>query len=111
MEKSEGGFEKGGRFDGKAGGFAGDKEGWTDGREYLYREPRERRGGGGGGRGGRGGHQQQGQNAPPKKEDFPSLPPGKHSEGGERKNTADPEFFKDAAATGKSWADQVESSG
>lgn len=107
MEKSEGDFEKGGRFDGKPGGFAGDREGWTDGREYLYREPRERRGGGGAARGG----QQQGQSAPPRKEDFPSLPPSKNSEGEGKKKEADPEFFKDAANTGKSWADQVESSG
>ncbi|KAI7055399.1 hypothetical protein KC327_g17706, partial [Hortaea werneckii] len=74
-EKQGGDFGKGGRFD-KRGGFAGDQKDYTDGREYLYREPRGgREGGGRGGRGGRDGRPAQQQpSAPPKQEDFPALP-------------------------------------
>lgn len=106
MEKNEDDFSKGGKYD-KKGGFAGDKEDYTDGREYLLREPKERRGGGAGtGTGGRGGKPTQ--SAPPKKEDFPSLPPTKSNES-EPKKDKDVSFFDNAANKGKSWADQVES--
>ena len=112
-EKNEDDFSKGGKYD-KKGGFAGDKEDYTDGREYLLREPKERRGGGAGARGGK---PAQTQSAPPKKEDFPSLPT-KNTEVGEaesKKDEAEPKkskdtsFFDNAATKGKSWADQVES--
>jgi hypothetical protein len=103
MEKNEDDFSKGGKYD-KKGGFAGDKEDYTDGREYLLREPKERRGGGAGS-GSRGGKQTQ--NAPPKKEDFPSLP--SKSTDAESKKGKDTSFFDNVANKGKSWADQVES--
>lgn len=106
MEKNEDDFSKGGKYD-KKGGFAGDKEDYTDGREYLLREPKERRGGGAGaGAGARGGKQTQA--APPKKEDFPSLPT--KSNEADSKKSEDASFFDNAATKGKSWADQVESS-
>ncbi|OQO03857.1 hypothetical protein B0A48_10498 [Cryoendolithus antarcticus] len=92
-EKEEQDFGKGGKFDGK--GFKGDESGYTDGREYLYKEPR---GGGvqrGGARGGK-----EGVVKVPKAEDFPALAPGKKAE-----DTS----LSDAKAEGKSWADQVES--
>ena len=95
-EKNEADFQKGGHFD-KKGAFAGDKEEYTDGREYLYREPR------GGSRGSRGGgraREARGQ-AAPKQEDFPALPAS---------NTAvnsGGAIDRDAV---KSWADQVEAS-
>jgi hypothetical protein len=103
MEKNEDDFSKGGKYD-KKGGFAGDKEDYTDGREYLLREPKEKRGGGAsvGARGGK-----QAQSAPPKKEDFPSLPTKSNEE--ESKKDKDASFFDNAATKGKSWADQVES--
>jgi hypothetical protein len=103
MEKNEDDFSKGGKYD-KKGGFAGDKEDYTDGREYLLREGKERRGGGAGS-GARGGKPTQ--SAPPKKEDFPSLPT-KSSEA-DSKEVKDTSFFDNAATKGKSWADQVES--
>jgi hypothetical protein len=102
-EKREEDFERGGVFDGRGREFKGDAADYTDGREYLLREPR---GGGGGqrgrgrGRGGGGKGQAQGQErvvAVPKQEDFPALPPvGRNSDVA-------------VAAGGKSWADQVES--
>lgn len=61
-------------------GFGGDKEDYTDGREYMYREDRDRgRGRGRGGRGSsdRGGHgaqqEKQQQQSVPKATDFPDL--------------------------------------
>ena len=60
-------------------GFGGDREDYTDGREYMYREDRGRgRGRGRGGRGGgRGGHvsqqDKQQQQSVPKAADFPDL--------------------------------------
>ena len=106
-EKNEDDFSKGGKYD-KRGGFAGDKEDYTDGREYLLREPKERRGGGAGAAA-RGGKPAQTQSAP-KKEDFPSLPT-KSTDAGEAepKKAKDTSFFDNAATKGKSWADQVES--
>jgi hypothetical protein len=104
MEKNEDDFSKGGKYD-KKGGFAGDKEDYTDGREYLLREPREKRGGGSAGASARGSKQTQ--SAPPKKEDFPSLPTKSSEE--ESKKDKDASFFDNAATKGKSWADQVES--
>lgn len=104
MEKNEDDFSKGGKYD-KKGGFTGDKEDYTDGREYLLREPKERRGGGSGA-GAREGKQTQ--TAPPKKEDFPSLPTT--SNDADSKKGKDASFFDNAATKGKSWADQVESS-
>ncbi|KAI7252696.1 hypothetical protein KC335_g15561 [Hortaea werneckii] len=105
-EKQEGDFGKGGRFD-KKGGFAGDQKDYTDGREYLYREPRGgREGGGRGGRGGKEGRPAQHQpSAPPKQEDFPALP-GSDKVGGEER----PKVARESSGlAGRSWADQVES--
>ncbi|CAD0115075.1 unnamed protein product [Aureobasidium uvarum] len=67
--------------DGSREGFGGDKEDYTDGREYMYREDRGRgrgrgRGGRGGGpgRGGRGPQQErQPSQSVPKPTDFPDL--------------------------------------
>ncbi|KAI4721435.1 hypothetical protein E4T48_02228 [Aureobasidium sp. EXF-10727] len=67
--------------DGSREGFGGDKEDYTDGREYMYREDRGRgrgrgRGGRGGGpgRGGRGPQQEkQTSQSVPKPTDFPDL--------------------------------------
>lgn len=99
-EKNEDDFQRGGKFD-KKGSFAGDKEDYTDGREYLYREGRAT--GRGLGRGGRGGKSQE-QRAPAK-EDFPALAPSKApaAPAVDLMNPAD-------RAAVKSWADQVESS-
>jgi len=99
-EKNDEDFQRGGRFD-KRGGFAGDKEDYDDGREYLYRESR---GGGadkgrGAGRGARGGRAQE--QSAPKQEDFPALSAGPAKEVAADNN--------DPAGTA-SWADQVESS-
>ena len=67
-EKEENDFGKGGKFDGKA--FAGDQEGYnTDGREYLYQEPRT-----GGGSGGSKGARHIEKPVVPVREDFPALP-------------------------------------
>ena len=101
-EKNEEDFGRGGKFD-KKGGFAGDQEEYTDGREYIYREPR---GGQRGGRGrGRGGGREGGEQAVPKQEEFPSLPAA-------TKESKTEQTAKDAipGAGDKSWADQVESS-
>ena len=94
-EKNEDFFGKGARHD-KSGGFAGDKGDYSDGREYLYREPKPA--GRGGGRGGDGGLGRSTQNAPPTREEFPALP-------GAKKTTTEP-----SSRTGEvqSWADQVE---
>lgn len=67
--------------DGSREGFSGDREDYTDGREYMYREDRGRgrgrgRGGRGGapGRGGRGPQQEkQSSQSVPKPNDFPDL--------------------------------------
>ena len=77
-----------------------DDGGYDDGREYLYREPREgdRGRGRGRGRGGRGDYKTKAQ-APPKTEDFPALaPPAQQS-------FATNSVNREAV---KSWADQVE---
>ena len=95
-EKKDEDFGRGGRSDMK-GGFAGDKEDYTDGREYLYKEPR---GGGGRGRGG-GRGATRAEHAAPKQEDFPALPVSSNPDATSQRTT-------DAAV--KSWADQVESS-
>lgn len=93
-EKNDDDYGKGGRFD-KAGGFSGDKADYSDGREYLYREPAR------GGRGQRSSARARGGNsraqAVPTNEDFPSLPSGPTST-----------VRTDDAPSGKSWADQVE---
>lgn len=104
-EKHEDDFGKGGRFD-KHGGFAGDQQDYTDGREYLYQEPR------GNSRGGRGGRARQGdrrrEEAPPKQEDFPALPPTtKDTTGKSLKDSTPPELAN--ASAHASWADQMES--
>ena len=99
-EKNEEDFGRGGKFD-KKGAFAGDSEEYTDGREYIYREPRGgQRGGRGRGRGGGGGEQ-----ALPKQDEFPALPAA-------AKESKIEQAAKDgvASASVKSWADQVESS-
>lgn len=98
-EKREDDFSRGGRFD-KKGGFTGDREDYTDGREYLYREPRQGERGRGGGRGGRGGRLSE---TVPRQEDFPALPAtSKPTTSGQ---TSEPISNK---PSGKSWADQVE---
>ena len=108
MEKNEDDFSKGGRYD-KRGGFAGDKGDYTDGREYLYREPKERRGGRESGTGaGPGARDAKQTQSAPKQDEFPSLPSKSGEEGTKKVN--DPSFFNNTTATGKSWADQVESS-
>ena len=91
-EKREEDYDRGGRFD-KKGGFAGDREDYTDGREYLYREPKGgTRGARGAGRGNRIPEQ-----ATPRQEEFPALPA-----------TSKPNSTA-MMPSGKSWADQVES--
>ncbi|TKA26849.1 hypothetical protein B0A50_04295 [Salinomyces thailandicus] len=106
VEKQEEDFRRGGKFD-KVGGFAGDQRGYTDGREYLYQEPRGGGGGGrGGSRGGRGGRPAEGGMAPPPRmEEFPALAGSARPTEGAR-----PGLEREASANaGKSWADQVES--
>ncbi len=114
MLRSEEDFQKGGRSD-KHGGFAGDHEDYSDGREYLYKEPRADtgRGGGRGGRGGRG--QRQPEVSAPRPSEFPALP-GKARVASEDNAVpeAEPGAVNDLTdarpADGKaSWADQVES--
>ncbi|KJX94112.1 hypothetical protein TI39_contig4216g00008 [Zymoseptoria brevis] len=107
-EKQEDDFRGGGRHD-KKGGFAGDKGDYSDGREYLLREPR---GGGRGQAGIRAANQggAEGRLEVPKADDFPSLPPVAKSEAMPEK-MAEAEVFSDSAKpSGKSWADQVEAS-
>lgn len=93
LDKQQEDFERGGRYD-KRGGFAGDQRDYTDGREYLYREPR---GGRGGARGARDGRPTE-RSAPPKPEEFPALP---------ESGKPGLERFESGHA-GRSWADQVE---
>ncbi|KAF2772397.1 hypothetical protein EJ03DRAFT_341749 [Teratosphaeria nubilosa] len=95
MEKNSDDFERGGRFDGK--GFGRDRADYSDGREYLYQERRgvgeRERGRGRGGRGGR----VVGRERVPRQDDFPALP-------------AKPDrSLESTDASGKSWAEQVES--
>lgn len=93
-EKNEDDFQRGGRHD-KRGGFGGNKEDYTDGREYLYREPR------GSGRGNRGAARErkvEAQSAP-RQEDFPALPAPNSAAIGQNAVNHD---------AVKSWADQVE---
>jgi len=98
-EKRDEDFQRGGTFD-KRGGFAGDRDDYSDGREYLYRESRGGdRGSGGTTRGARHGRPQAA--SAPKPEDFPALPAADASTG---------ETLGDHAADNSSWADQVESS-
>jgi len=113
-EKREEDFQKGGRSD-KLGGFAGDQEDYSDGREYLYKEPRgdSGYGGGRGGRGGRG--KPQSEVSAPRPSEFPALPvkPQVAPEGN-AVTGAEPGAGNHLAETqpadGKaSWADQVES--
>lgn len=100
-EKREDDFSRGGRFD-KKGGFAGDQQDYSDGREYLYREPRQERGRGGG-RGGRGGRTSEA--AAPRQEDFPALPA---TDSKPSASTTEPSEPISNKPSGKSWADQVE---
>ncbi|CAK1354371.1 hypothetical protein CB0940_12255 [Cercospora beticola] len=100
-EKQEQDFAKGSKFD-KPGAFAGDQKDYSDGREYLYREPR------GSHRGGRGGNRSQpATQTVPTKEEFPALAPQKDT-----KTAASKGDVTSAAgeATKGSWAEQVESS-
>ncbi|EME89504.1 uncharacterized protein MYCFIDRAFT_63047 [Pseudocercospora fijiensis CIRAD86] len=101
-EKREDDFGKGGRFD-KKGGFAGDREDYDDGREYLYQEPRGGGRGRGSGRGGRGGRLQE-QHAP-RPEEFPALPASKVEKLDQSKTLPDTR-----GPSGGSWAEQMESS-
>ncbi|KAF2726158.1 hypothetical protein K431DRAFT_280180 [Polychaeton citri CBS 116435] len=110
-DKQEQDFSKGGRFDGK--GFAGDQPDYTDGKEYLYREPRGSRGGGRGGRGGR--SDKPTDQTVPKTEDFPALSSAGAAKdivttGGEEKSIG-LEATATASGGSKSWAEQVESAG
>jgi hypothetical protein len=108
-EKKEEDFRGGGLRD-KKGGFAGDNGDYSDGREYLLREPR----GGGRGRGGdllgnKGAREGRLSESLPKPDDFPSLPPVVKSEGASASTTEAAKIFSDSAKpSGKSWADQVE---
>lgn len=97
-EKQEDDFRSGARHD-KRGGFSGDKEDYSDGREYLYREPRSDRG-----RGGARGGRAHGSAEAPKADDFPSLPPTTGS------RTATESLSEATKPSNKSWADQVEAS-
>ena len=92
-EKNEDDFGKGAKHD-KSGGFAGDQGDYSDGREYLYREPKPP--GRGGARGG-GGQGRLTQNAPAK-DDFPALPAAKTVASEPSSRTGEVQ----------SWADQVE---
>ena len=94
------GEEEGGRVTDRPLASGRDDGGYDDGREYLYREPREgdRGRGRGRGRGGRGDMKTRAQ-APPRTEDFPVLaPPPQQSMAANSVN-------REAV---KSWADQVE---
>jgi len=95
-EKQEDDFRSGARHD-KKGGFSGDKEDYSDGREYLYREPKASRGNGGAARGGRA----QEPASAPKREDFPSLPPTTGSK-------TEAQSLSETTKPSGSWADQVE---
>lgn len=99
-EKNDSDFQRGAVHD-KKGAFAGDQQDYTDGREYIYREPR---GGGRGSRGaGRGGRAQE--QTAPRQDDFPALPAStKPTE------TLGSTSDETPAAPDRSWADQVESS-
>ena len=105
-EKNEDDFGKGGRHD-KSGSFAGDQSDYTDGREYMYRESRGgHRGGRGRGRGGMpGGGREQ---AAPKQDEFPALPPAPKTT---QPHTTSKDAISGADTPTKSWADQVESAG
>ncbi|CAK4031243.1 Hypothetical predicted protein [Lecanosticta acicola] len=105
-EKQEDDFHKGGRFD-KRGGFAGDKQDYSDGREYLYREPRGGSQGRGYGRGGGRGGRPSEPATVPRKEDFPALPATK-GEGAEDASLDTSRVSGSTEPSGKSWADQVE---
>ncbi|KAM3415470.1 hypothetical protein BST61_g8991 [Cercospora zeina] len=94
-EKQEQDFSKGAKFD-KPGGFAGDQKDYSDGREYLYREPRSSHKG----HDSRGGNRSQtATQMVPTKDEFPALPVRHGSSAAASKEEAT-----------SSWAEQVESS-
>lgn len=106
-EKQEADFDKGARFD-KPGGFAGDQQDYDDGREYLYREPKDPQRGHGSRRGNRAG--QAPAQVVPKQDEFPAL----SAETATTTPVASKEKITPAdsdatRANTKSWADQVES--
>lgn len=94
-EKQEDDFRSGARHD-KRGGFSGDKDDYSDGREYLYREPRSDRQ--------RGGARSVRQDpvAAPKADEFPSLPSAPASK------TTTETVNETTKPSSKSWADQLE---
>lgn len=97
-EKQEDDFRSGAKYD-KRGGFSGDKDDYSDGREYLFREPRSDRGRGGG----RAGRVSNPVSAP-KADDFPLLPSTTGSK------AAAETLSETTKPSTKSWADQVEAS-
>ncbi|EMC99665.1 hypothetical protein BAUCODRAFT_345134 [Baudoinia panamericana UAMH 10762] len=105
-EKREDDFQRGGRFD-KAGGFAGDTQDYSDGREYSYREPR----GGQSSRAGRrvGDVAARAQTAP-QKEDFPALLAAPKTPAVAKDASASAQATLSTSGDVASWADQVESS-
>lgn len=106
-EKQEADFDKGARFD-KPGGFAGDQQDYDDGREYLYREPRDAQRGHGGRRGNRAG--QAPAQVMPTQEEFPALTAETTTSTPVTSKVKSPSAAGNATnANTKSWADQVES--
>jgi hypothetical protein len=103
-EKRERDFDRDGQFD-KKGAFSGDRAEYTDGREYLYREP--------GRTGERGPHVGAATKqaaaaaaAAPNPDEFPALPATKSPLPGAGLD----DHREDTKPSEKSWADQVESS-
>ncbi|USW48193.1 Putative RNA binding protein HABP4/SERBP1 [Septoria linicola] len=112
-EKPEQDFDKGARHD-KPGGFAGDRDDYNHGREYLYREPRtgQRGQGRGGGRGG-GGIAKGAAQSVPTQDEFPALPSDSKGNATSSSSAKTDSILASADAgkeADKSWADQVESS-
>lgn len=107
-EKQEADFDKGARFD-KPGGFAGDQQDYDDGRQYLYREPKDAQRGQSGRRGNHAG--QAAVQVVPTQEEFPALSAettASTSAASSNPKTA-PAAGDESKANTKSWADQVES--
>ncbi|KAF2210800.1 hypothetical protein CERZMDRAFT_98966 [Cercospora zeae-maydis SCOH1-5] len=100
-EKQDQDFSRGAKFD-KPGGFAGDQKDYSDGREYLYREPRSSHKGHGSRPGNR---SQTATQTVPTKDEFPALPV-QHGSGtpASKEEVTSPH----SGTTKSSWAEQVE---